>query len=50
MPVGVSLHDRRPRQTGHLALLREAAADLGGSLTVDGGPGCTAATVGLPPA
>jgi signal transduction histidine kinase len=40
------------RSDGHLGLvlLRDAAADLGGSLTVDGGPGGTIVTVHLPPA
>jgi signal transduction histidine kinase len=40
------------RCDGHLGLvlLRDAAADLGGSLTVVGGPGGTVVTVGLPPA
>jgi two-component system NarL family sensor kinase len=39
------------RRDGHLGLvlLREAAADLGGSLAVAGGPGGTVVTVGLPP-
>jgi signal transduction histidine kinase len=40
------------RCDGHLGLvlLRDAAADLGGSLTVVGGPGGTVVTVTLPPA
>ena len=40
------------RCDGHLGLLllREAAVDLGGSLTVVGGPGGTVVTVRLPPA
>ena len=40
------------RGDGHLGLvlLRDAAADLGGSLTVVGGPGGTVVTVTLPPA
>jgi len=40
------------RSDGHLGLvlLREAATDLGGSLGVEGGPGGTVVTVGLPPA
>jgi signal transduction histidine kinase len=40
------------RSDGHLglALLREAATDLGGSLDAEGGPGGTVVTVRLPPA
>jgi signal transduction histidine kinase len=40
------------RGDGHLGLvlLRDAATDLGGSLTVVGGPGGTVVTVGLPSA
>lgn len=40
------------RSDGHLglALLREAATDLGGSLSVEGAPGGTVVTVSLPPA
>jgi signal transduction histidine kinase len=40
------------RCDGHLGLvlLRDAATDLGGSLTVAGGPGGTTVTVDLPPA
>jgi len=40
------------RSDGHLglALLREAATDLSGSLSVAGGPGGTVVTVSLPPA
>ena len=40
------------RADGHLglALLCEATTDLGGSLSIEGGPGGTVVTVSLPPA